>query len=300
MEEPILSIGQFIESILKQKNSERRMCCYYRGVKQRKYKLEPSVFRNQKHSKYEEKLLNELVSTRPSDFSGDRTTFDTLIRAQHHGLPTRLLDLTINPLFALYFACGELNQDFAEMDQDAVVYEILYPWDEEKTFDSDTVSVLSNLARLNNSERESIKKYLLYEWKKNDRDAIERFKDKSFIKKFNRRKDVKRLLQFIRYERPSFEDRIEPLHLIDIFPVLPKRSNARIIAQSGSFLIFGLNGDIRHSQFQNLRSVEINRYFIDRSAVKAIRDDLEKLSISENSLFPELERASSVLKAKYG
>jgi hypothetical protein len=65
--------------------------------------LSPSLYRAGLFHQ-ERTLISELRRVRPEEFEG-LSRFDVLVKMQHYGLPTRLLDMTHNPLVALYFAC---------------------------------------------------------------------------------------------------------------------------------------------------------------------------------------------------
>lgn len=77
----------------------------YRGIADSDYNLFPGLARIKKQEpEIEATLINDFLTRRPDAFSG-LSEFDTLAKMQHYGLPTRLLDFSLNPLVALYFAC---------------------------------------------------------------------------------------------------------------------------------------------------------------------------------------------------
>lgn len=87
----------------------------FRGQGNKEWNLIPSVMRNREDFLNEELYIKECIRQYPEEFK-NMNKVDILIKMQHYGMPTRLLDLTKNPLVALYFAC------VSEPNNDGVVY----------------------------------------------------------------------------------------------------------------------------------------------------------------------------------
>ncbi len=82
---------------------------FFRGQKDCTWSVEPSAYRNDGVNK-ETDAINGALRQNPFEFRSCNTYFEKLTKLQHYGLGTRLLDVTLNPLVALYFATDKSVQ----------------------------------------------------------------------------------------------------------------------------------------------------------------------------------------------
>lgn len=116
---------------------------FFRGHSKSSYLMQPSIYRQSYLIENEDKIIRDALTHCPDDFSPNDTLFEKLVKLQHYGYATRLLDLTTNALVALYFAVSSQENEDGEL----IILDI--PNTKIKYDDSDTVVVLSALSLQN-------------------------------------------------------------------------------------------------------------------------------------------------------
>jgi len=244
----------------------------FRGQANANWLLSPSLYR-QNLFEAENLLLTEIKHICPNEFGDNR--FDSLVKMQHFGMPTRLLDVTTNPLVSLYFACESSEQS----NEDGIVY--IFPnmpvsWSNDPLVDLVMDFVYDYFPRkmwLDQMLDQSQKKY---------------------------RNGSYRLM-------PDTIDSLLHYLTIPAFAVMPAKTNERIEAQDGAFFVFGMHFSNREVStnpgtvgrvYYNFEPIEIDNVQqiwkktetlrIPAAAKKGILNQLDILGINERKLFPDL------------
>lgn len=253
---------------------------YYRG-QEKDWKLRPSVARRRLRRENEGRMLLDMMTRRPEDFSGMVSALDQWVLAQHHGLKTRLLDVTRNPLVALYFACE------AEPEDDGQLHVFAVPNDMVKPYTSDTVSVIANFAKLSYPEQ-----------------CLLLGKRCGFDRRQHRHSQVlTKLYHLIGVEKPHFQRRIDPRHLFQVFLVEPQQSVERLRAQSGAFLISAFHERFERSQIVKwndcIPAYDHQKLVVPARNKEGILKELELLQVTRETLYPGLDETAKSVTQRY-
>ena len=257
---------------------------YFRGEPALGLPLSPSLMR-EGLAHAEGDMLLDLISRRPQELSGMTTVLDQWVLARHHGLKTRFLDVTKNPLVGLFFAC-DWNEKYNH--RDACLHVFSVPGPLGKTFNSDTISVISNFARLSKSDQDQI-------LSPSESARTNGFRRDAFYSAWGR------LYQLIEREKSNFERRVKVSDLYGVFVVQPQQSAERVRAQSGAFLVSAFRDHFDYPEGTDwnggLRPYGHCTLTIPSQCKNSIRDELAMLNISKETLFPGLDSAAEAITA---
>ncbi|MGD8366140.1 MAG: FRG domain-containing protein [Desulfobacterales bacterium] len=243
----------------------------FRGLSDKDYRLETSLMRLEGPFKALERHLLRNFRKYSQPVSGHLPSFWHLLTiAQHHGLPTRLLDWTYSPYIALHFATA----NHEKFNIDGVIWVVnferahrLLPPPLKECLGTEgaqafTVELLSSLQPRNH-----------------DRTPLE---DSSFhdvirsLEEFDSFGEERDFLLF--FEPPSMDDRI--VNQFALFSVMP---NAGLAVDDWLIRQKGL----------------CKRVILPSQLKWEIRDKLDQSNITERVLFPGLDGLSSWLKRHY-
>ena len=281
------SVSSFIEYIrsIKESADGTSTELYFRGQETEFWDIEPSIFRDDMLS-IEHKLMQIPLQKSPTEFRDLNSMFDIMTKYQHYGMCTRLLDLTTNPLVALFFACkthGLEKYDTEDGEVEKEPYGVIYYTDKYYPSQSTDmeIQIVSALASYDLEKENTLFDIL----EKLNRDRIIDEKTKN-------------------HWLDNFSDFVKIIQ--SNYMVMPTYTNERLRKQSGVFLLasmfsFNKEYDINKSIISKAKGKlkeEFNEmcFYVSGENKEVILKELDLYNINEATLFPELEHQLSYIK----
>lgn len=236
---------------------------YYRGQLEKYTTIPPSVARDAGYAENESKIYQEAVSLGSTDLDGLASPLEKLSKLQHYGIPTRLVDVTIDPLVALYFA---VENEIDPSPGNVFLYQV-----EGYSPDSNEVRVLSLLPTIDKLSVDNI--------------------SGAFEKVFGNSISDNEILSIV--NSPAIMQRSDVL----------KKSNPRLDKQKGTFLLCGnkVDGGVITSSLKSLDTYTPTLVIrIPFEYKRAVKEELDnKYGINITSIYPELPSVAQYIKDKY-
>ena len=289
----ITSVSSFIDEVNKIKDdlygSNEEL--FFRGQKTDFWDVIPSIFRGNFLS-VEHTLMQFPLLKAPYEFISINNDFEIMTKYQHYGMCTRLLDLTTNPLVALYFACeeyGDVCYKEIENEEDTKIQEangvIFFNKKYSVSTNEINIKVISSLSQIDLSNDNTLE---------------------SILRNLTERQAISKELEERWKSKEHYEEFINIIQ--NNYIVIPPYNNERLSRQCGMFLLAGcfnfvytesISESSIEKGYKDLRD-EFDRkfFYISGEKKKEILEELDTYNINEATLFPELEHQLSYIKNK--
>lgn len=284
-----LICNTFEEYLAVVKDEIRVKTPYYRGQLKRiskGYTLQPSIGRYKKYSSctLQEmyRIEREMLNTFTNHLIGyvdyiPQNDWESLALAQHHGLPTRFMDWTINPLIALYFACRTTKTDKEGNPNDSAVYVLT---SEPKLY-SDFKEEEKQREKKNKAsqEREDVRKEVIIEKNPYSEYLVADSEEESHEES-----------ETVEEQKPKDEiSVITPFDITQNIIYEPPHVSSRIRAQDGVLLAC-------YAPLKVLEEKDYVEILIKHEAHAEIRKRLEQYGMFDKQLFPGLDGIAKWLR----